>query len=122
MARSLAWVPDARNARWICSDCGWNYPLPTLLTDPEAKSAFDRLAQARFEQHRCTDYPQAPGIREESVSDRARKFIARGYKPKDAVQLVLDEIALEHRSQPSVIEKARAEAEEFLMKLRQGKI
>ena len=119
MARSIAWAEDAR---WICSECAWNYPLPTLLADPEAKRAFDRLAQARFEQHRCADYPRAAGSREESVSERARKFIARGYKPKDAVQLVLDEISLEHRSKPSVIEKARAEAEEFLSQIRQGKI
>ena len=122
MPRSLAWAQDANNPKWICSDCAWSYPLPTLLADPEAKSAFDRLAHARFEQHRCLDYPRTAPIREESVSDRARKFIARGYKPKDAVQLVLDEIALEHRSQPSVIEKARAEAEEFLTKIRQGRI
>jgi hypothetical protein len=58
----------------------------------------------------------------ESFSDRARKFIAHGYKPKDAVQLVLDEIMLEHRNQPSVIEKARVDAETFLRDLRQGKI
>ena len=122
MSRSLAWVPDANDPKWMCSDCAWIYPLPTLLSDPEARSAFDRLAHARFEQHRCADYPRVAAIREESVSDRARKFIARGYKPKDAVQLVLDEIALEHRSQPSLIEKARIEGEEFLRRLREGRI
>jgi len=122
VSRSLAWAQDAANPRWICSECAWNYPLPTLLSDAEARQAFDRLAQARFEQHRCADYPKTASGREESVGDRARKFIARGYKPKDAVQLVLDEIALEHRSQPSVLEKARAEAEDFLAKLRQGRI
>lgn len=122
MSRSLAWAQDAANPRWMCSECAWTYPLPTLLTDPEAKSAFDRLAHARFEQHRCADYPLTAAIREEGVADRARKFIARGFKPKDAVQVVLDEILLEHRSQPSVIEKARLEAEEFLRQIRQGKI
>ncbi len=124
MSRSLAWVQDAGNPRWICSECEWSYPLPTLLTDPDARSAFDRLASARFEKHRCTDHPKKsntlPGG--ESLSDRARKFIAHGYKPKDAVQLILDEIELEYRHQPSVLEKARREAEDFLRKLRQGQI
>lgn len=123
MPRSIAWIEDA-SPRWVCSECGWNYPLPTLLNDPEARRAFDRLAQGRFEQHHCVDYPRVgstlPG--RESFSDRARKFIAHGYKPKDAVQMVMDEIMLEYRHQPSVIEKARVDAEAFLRDLRQGKI
>ncbi len=124
MPRSLAWAQEAGNPRWICSECEWSYPLPTLLADPEARTAFDRLARARFEKHNCTDYPRnaasVPG--KEAFSDRARKFIAHGYKPKDAVQLVLDEIELEYRMQPSVIEKARKDAEDFLRKLRLGQI
>jgi hypothetical protein len=123
MPRSIAWIEN-NSPRWVCSECGWNYPLPALLEDPEARRAFDRLAQARFDQHKCIDYPRVgsstPG--HEAFSDRARKFIAHGYKPKDAVQLVLDEITLEYRHQPSVIEKARVDAEEFLRDLRQGKI
>lgn len=124
MARNLAWAQDAGSARWICSECEWNYPLPTLLTDPEARSAFDRLARSRFEKHNCDDYPRQARspVLGDSFSDRVRKFIVHGYKPKDAVQLVLDEIALEYRHQPSAIEKARLEAEDFLRKLRQGKI
>lgn len=123
MSRSIAWIQDA-TPRWVCSECGWNYPLPTLLNDPEARSAFDRLAQGRFEQHNCTDYPRTNASMggRETFADRARKFIAHGYKPKDAVQVVLDEIMLEYRHQPSVIEKARVDAEEFLSNLRQGKI
>lgn len=124
MSRSVAWAQDGGNPRWICSECEWNYPLPTLLTDPEARTAFDRLAHARFEKHNCADHPKQastlPGG--DTLADRARKFIAHGYKPKDAVQLILDEIELEYRQKPSVIEKARKDAEEFLRKLRQGQI
>jgi len=44
----------------------------------------------------------------------------RGYKPKDAVALVLDEIVLECRSDPKVMRRAKADSEEFLLKIREG--
>lgn len=54
--------------------------------------------------------------------DRARMLIRGGYKPKDAVELVLQDMALECRNHPGVMEKAHADAEDFLLKIRKGLI
>jgi len=99
--------------------------MPSLLTDPDARRAYDRLARAKFEEHSCADHPRRqapipPQPDEDSFGSRARKLLSRGYKPKDAVELVLEEILLEHRYEPKKIEKARADAEEFLSGLRKG--
>jgi hypothetical protein len=39
-----------------------------------------------------------------------------------AVELVMQEIALEHGNDPRVMERARLEAEDFLLKIRKGLI
>lgn len=123
MARWITWTTQEDRRGWACSACSWEYPLPSLLDDPEAKSAYDRLAHAKFAQHDCAKYvPKQDPSQDEAFSDRVRKLIARGYKPKDAVELVLQEVELEYRQQPKKIERARAEAEEFLRNLRQGRI
>ena len=57
-----------------------------------------------------------------SFTERAGRLIKAGYKPKDAVELVTEEIILEHGHEPNAKEKARAEAEEFLYKIRKGLI
>jgi len=122
-ARELIWTVDRTFQGWTCSQCEWNYPLPTLLNDPEAKNAYDRLASAKFRQHACADHRSrlaTPGP--ESFSERIRKMIAHGYKPKDAVELVVQEVAIEYRNQPKIIEQARAEGEDFLRRLRAGLI
>src|SRR5207244_10463628 len=64
-----------------------------------------RLARAKFEEHSCADHPRRqapipPQPDEDSFGSRARKLLSRGYKPKDAVELVLEEILLEHRYEP----------------------
>ncbi len=56
------------------------------------------------------------------VAERARTLIRTGYKPKDAVELVLQEIALEYRNDPRIMEKARGDAENFLLKISKGLI
>lgn len=123
MARWLSWVSDRRLTGWTCSQCGWTLSLPTLLTNPEAKSAFDRLAAAKFQEHDCaTCGPKLQLSSEESFAERARKLIMRGFKPKDAIDIVLQEITLEHRNDTKKIEKARADAEEFLHKVKSGLI
>jgi hypothetical protein len=99
--------------------------MPSLLTDPDARMAYDRLARAKFEEHLCPKHPRTQVAKptppdEDSFRSRARELISRGYKPKDAVELVLEEILLEHRYEPKKIEKARADAEEFLSGLRRG--
>ena len=124
MARWITWIAE-QDRGWGCSQCAWEYPMPSLLTDPDARRAYDRLARAKFEEHSCADHPRRqapipPQPDEDSFCSRARKLLSRGYKPKDAVELVLEEILLEHRYEPKKIEKARADAEEFLSGLRKG--
>ncbi len=102
--------------------------MPTLLSDLEARRAYDRLAAANFRDHRCeaqsgpaqhapSDAPPDTGL-----AERARMLVMRGYKPKDAVELVLQEMALEHSEHSSTMERARKEASEFLDKIRRGLI
>lgn len=127
MERSLIWIEDA-NGGWACSSCRWRFPVPTLLTGEDAKGAYDHLAAVKFREHKCEAETSLPAVKQErrrdvpTFAERARKLIMRGYKPKDAVELILQEIALEHRSDPRIIEKARADAEDFLLKIRRGLI
>jgi hypothetical protein len=122
--RELVWTVDRNFQGWTCSACEWNSPLPTLLNDPEAKTAFDRLAAGKFRDHKCADHlsrlvPAAPA---DSFTARIKKMVAHGYKPKDAVELFLQEAALEFRNQPQVLAQAKSEAEDFLRRLRAGLI
>jgi hypothetical protein len=128
MGRSLIWIEDA-NQGWACSSCRWRFPVPTLLSENEAKRAYDRLAAVKFREHKCdaeTGLPATqPEIRRDldpTFAERARKLIQQGYKPKDAVELLIQETALENRNDARIIEKARAEADNFLLQVRKGLI
>ncbi len=128
MARSLIWISgDAIG--WACSNCRWKFPVPTLLTGEEAKGAYDRLAAAKFREHQCeaessfSTANQEPRPKSDTAfADRARELIKRGYTPKVAVELVIHEVAFEHGNDPRILEKARAEAEDFLLRARRGLI
>jgi hypothetical protein len=123
MGRWLTWVSHQRLTGWACSQCGWTFPVPSLLTDQEAKSAYDRLASAQFQNHDCAAYGQplpAPGS--ESFAERARKLVTRGFKPKDAAQITLQEIAFENRNDPTAAKKAQVDAEDFLRRVKDGLI
>ena len=124
MARWLTWISDQQLQGWACSQCEWNFPLPSLLTDADAKAAYDRLASSKFQGHECSEYgPRTRPLRGKDLfAERARKLITRGYKPKDAAELVLQEINLEHRNEPKVLEEAKQDAEDFLRRVRQGLI
>lgn len=122
-ARELLWTVDRAFQGWTCSQCEWNYPLPTLLNDPEAKTAFDRLATAKFRQHNCSDHlSRVPMPGPDSFTTRIRKMVAHGFKPKDAVELLLQEVALEYPNHSQMLAQARAEGEDFLRRLRAGLI
>ena len=124
MARSLVWI-EGEDGGWTCSNCRWRFPIPTLLSEKEAKDAYDRLAAGKFSAHRCEIEPTPPAAKQNagpSVADRARVLITRGYKPKVAVELVLHELEVEYRNGPGVMAKARLDAEEFLLKIRKGLI
>ena len=128
MERSLIWMETDVNG-WACSNCRWRFPVPTLLSGEEAKGAYDRLAAAKFRQHTCdaatgfsTKTPEAKRNVDSAFTERARTLIKRGYKPKVAVDLVLQETEIEHGNDPKFMEKARADAEDFLQKVRTGLI
>jgi hypothetical protein len=126
MARSLIWISDPQSLGWGCSACSWRFPVPTLLSDPEAKSAYDRLASSKFRSHVCETTFREPlrsdTSREPAFTERIRRLLKLGYKPADAVSLALEDLSLEHRGDADVMERARAEAQEFLRKVREGLI
>ena len=123
MARWLTWVSHQRRQGWACSQCEWHFPVPSLLADPDAKSAYDRLAAVKFQDHDCAEHGQsaAPAV-SASFADRARSLVLRGFKPKDAADITLQEILLEHRNDPKMMEQARAEAQDFLRRMKDGLI
>ena len=100
--------------------------MPTLLSDPEAKNAYDRLASSKFRSHICETKPREEvpldTSREPAFVERIRRLLKVGYKPTDAVSLALEEFSLEHRGDAELIERARLEAQDFLRKVRQGLI
>jgi len=123
MARWLTWVSDHQHQGWACSQCAWMFEIPSMLQDADARSAYDRLASSKFQDHDCRSSRAAPAISYvESFSDRARRLVTRGFKPKDAADIILQEITLEHRSDPVILERARLDAEDFLRRVKQGLI
>ncbi|HTS36682.1 MAG TPA: hypothetical protein VMH04_13490 [Candidatus Solibacter sp.] len=122
ISRELLWTVDHGFQGWTCSRCEWNSPIPTLLNDSEAKTAFDRLAAAKFRDHNCTDHHSRLAPVNEGFTARIRKLITHGFKPKDAVELFLQEVELEYHNQPKVVAQAKSEAEDFLRRLRAGLI
>jgi hypothetical protein len=122
-ARQIIWTSDRAFQGWTCSQCEWNYPLPTLLNDPEARTAYDRLATAKFRDHKCADHLSRLGAADtENFTSRIRKLVAQGFKPRDAAELFLQEVSLEYRNQPKVLAQAKTDAEDFLRRVRAGLI
>ena len=121
-ARELIWTSHHTFQGWTCSQCEWNYPLPTLLTDADARSAYDRLASGKFREHKCAEHLARVEQVEDEVSFTARikKLISQGFKPKDAVELLLQEVSLEYRNDPKTLARAKAEGEDFLRRMKAG--
>jgi|SRR5262252_4049476 len=126
MTPTLVWIDDPINPGWACSNCSWKYPVPTFLSDPEAQRAYDRLAAAQFNGHICQSVGPAKIVEDTSSElsflSRVMKLVKVGYKPKDAADIALDEIGLEHRNDPKVMTKAREDAKDFLQRVREGRI
>src|SRR5204863_7541180 len=93
--RSLMWVSDKHLTGWACSKCNWTFPLPSLLSDPEAKKAYDRLASAKFQRHECATHRPA-SLAPESFINRAKGLVLRGLKPKDAAEIASRETMFEN--------------------------
>ena len=129
MVRFLIWIEGDANG-WACSNCRWRFPVPTLLSGGEARDAYDRLAAVKFREHKCEAETSLSAAKRETkgsaadtaFADRARVLIKRGYTPKVAVELVLQETEVEHRNDPRIMERARADAEDFLQRARKGLI
>jgi len=126
MTPTLIWIDEPENNGWACSSCSWKYPVPTFLSNPEAKRAYDRLAASKFGEHVCEVPAPHREIEDTSTeptfTKRVMKLLKVGYKPKDAVQIALDEIALEHRNDPKVMSQARVDAQDFMQRVREGRI
>ena len=119
--RTMTWMASAHFQGWICSCCEWNYPLPTLLSDPQAKTAYDRLAAGKFQEHVCANFlSRLKSAEPASFTDRIRKLVSQGFKPKDAVEILLQEVELEHHNEPKILEQARIDGQDFLRRLREG--
>lgn len=119
--RTLLWVQGDSFQGWTCSRCGWKTPLPTLLSDPEAKTAYDRLSEGKFRLHVCQDYQRSTPLPESGVfTARLRKLVGQGFKPKDAVEILLLEVELESRGNQEILQRARSEGEDFIRRVRQG--
>jgi len=128
MERSLIWIGDDDKG-WGCSNCRWRFPVPTLLTGEEAKGAYDRLAAGKFGEHKCgagaSFFAAEPGTKRDagaSFAERARMLIKRGYTPKIAVEIVFHEMEFEEGHNSRMMEQARADAEDFLLRLGKGLI
>ena len=126
MTPTLVWDDEPDANAWTCSSCAWKYPVPTFLSDPEAKRAYDRLAASKFGEHICELPAPQREIEDTSTAPtftkRVMKLLKVGYKPKDAVQIALDEIGLEYRNDPKVMTQARADAQDFMLRVREGRI
>ncbi len=122
-ARQLLWTSHRTFQGWTCSQCEWNYPVPELLKDADAKTAFDRLAASKFKEHKCSEHlARLTPAMDDVFSTRIRKLISQGFKPKDAVELMLQEVGLEYRGDAKVLQQAKAEGEDFLRRMRAGVI
>ena len=121
-ARELIWTSNRTFQGWTCSQCEWNSPLPTLLSEAEARTAYDRLAAAKFREHKCADHlARLEMVQEQdSFTGRIRKLVTQGFKPKDAVDLFLQEVELEYRNDPKTLARAKADGEDFLRRLKAG--
>jgi hypothetical protein len=97
--------------------------MPALLTEVDAKNAYDRLAKASFAKHDCSTYAQR--LRESqrvTFAEQCRNLIMRGFEAKDAVEMTLRQIMFEHRGDPKIVEKAHVDAEDFIRRVKQGLI
>ena len=103
--------------------CGLAVVFQQPVSGGEAKDAYDRLAAVKFREHKCEAKSDLSAAKQERKWDastafveRARMLIKRGYTPKVAVELVLHETEIEHRNDSRMMEKAHADAEDFLLR------
>jgi hypothetical protein len=95
-----------------------------LLSQADARTAYDRLSAAKFREHKCADHLTRLETVEgqDNFTGRIRKLVTQGFKPKDAVELFLQEVELEYRNDPKTLARAKADGEDFLRRLKTGLI
>ncbi len=120
--RSLTWVSDKHLTGWACSACDWTFPLPSLLSDPEAKKAYDRLASAKFQRHDCATHQPVASLDSDSFIARAKGLVKRGFKLKDAAEIAASEIMFENDHDPDIARKVQIEVNDFLRRVKEGLI
>ncbi|HZQ67303.1 MAG TPA: hypothetical protein VFA68_02190 [Terriglobales bacterium] len=119
MHRSIVWKTDQG---WTCSGCDWGYPISIAVTDSAVRRAYDNLALSEFGKHRCPEKiaTQPTPTRRNEFLEKMRVLVMRGLKPAAAVEQVLREASVDHRDNPGMLEKARAEGDEFLRRVEEG--
>src|SRR2546422_1792034 len=115
--RSLMWVSGKQLTGWACSACGWTFPLPSLLSDPEARKAYDRLASAKFQRHDCATHRPVVPLDLDSFINRAKGLVMRGFKPKDAAEIAAREIMFENDHDPDIAQNGQVEAQDFMRRV-----
>jgi len=110
----------------LCYRPGQRENIRFAIRDHPETGAYDRATEAKVREHQRegeTRSAQEQAIQraaDTAFADRARMLIKRGYAPKVAVELVLHEMEFEQGNNSRAMEKARAEAEDFLRRTRQG--
>lgn len=122
MGKQLTWIFGPSFTGWSCSQCKWNYSVPELLSDPEARAAYDRLASSKFQSHNCAEHGSLERPAEEDdFTQRARKLVHSGLKPRDAVDIAMKEIMFESRNtDPKFTDQLRTQGDDFLRRVKQG--
>jgi len=125
----------------IASRLGTQYGFQFTALSPEQRAdiqsevrnrpeinPYKRLARESTREDQCETETRVSPAKQETIqntnsfADRARLLVKRGYTPRVAVELVLHEVEMEHPHNPRIMETARADAEDFLMRVRRGLI
>src|ERR1700694_4492071 len=91
------------------------------LKRSRSKNCLRPASLGQLSQHPCADPPSPPCPEAgKNFAAHIRKLVAQGFKPKDAVEIFLQEVMLEHRNEPKVLEQARTAGDDFLRRVRNG--
>jgi hypothetical protein len=128
MERSLIWIEGDANG-WACSNCGWKFPRPNTAYCRGSEGCLRPPSRCEVCEHKCEAEPSVSATKREikrnadtTFEERVRVLIKRGYRPKVAVELVLQEVEITHGNDPRFMERARADAEDFFLRVRKGLI
>ena len=108
MARWLTWVSHQTFDRMGVFAMRLDFSRPV---DADRSGCEECIRPAGFQQisgtRLCSCTGNRPALSDsESFAARARKLVTRGFKPKDAAQITLQEITFENRNDPSAAKRA----------------